>query len=125
MSVAHSPQHSSHHLAYALDISRTDLDRSLGARVRARRGVLGLSQERLALSIDPDRTAIAKVEHGRRSVTLFTLAVRDKIGSVGRLGRGGGSAGKGQVNSTPWLSRLLFRCWTFRGLEVPVCMVDE
>lgn len=55
-------------------MSAIDLDSSLGARVRARRKTLGLSQERLALNIGMDRTAIAKIEHGRRSVTLMTLA---------------------------------------------------
>ena len=51
----------------------SDLKRSFGTRVRARREQLGLSQERLALQIHMDRTAIAKIECGQRSVTLLTM----------------------------------------------------
>ena len=51
----------------------TDIDRSVGARIRARRTHLELSQERLAALAGMDRTAVGKIERGERGVTVGTL----------------------------------------------------
>lgn len=51
-----------------------DLEISLGARIKARRKELNLSQERLGLIAGIDRTAIAKIEAGERSIRIDTLA---------------------------------------------------
>lgn len=46
----------------------------LGASVRARRSVLGLSQEALADQAGLDRSHMGKIERGERNVTLLNLA---------------------------------------------------
>jgi len=51
-----------------------NLEISLGARIRARRTELGLSQEGLSLACEIDRTAVAKIEAGQRSIRIDTLA---------------------------------------------------
>jgi len=50
------------------------LETSLGARIRARRHELGYSQEKLGGVASIDRTAIAKIEAGDRSIRIDTLA---------------------------------------------------
>ena len=45
----------------------------LGARVRARRHVLGLSQEALAREIDVHWTFLGQVERGQRNLSLHNL----------------------------------------------------
>jgi transcriptional regulator with XRE-family HTH domain len=47
--------------------------RDLGERIRARRKVLGISQERLAPISGVDRTFLAQVERGKRNPTLHNL----------------------------------------------------
>jgi len=46
----------------------------LGAAIRARRYVLGLSQEALADHAGIDRSHMGKIERGERNVTLLNLA---------------------------------------------------
>lgn len=53
----------------------TPRQRTLGDRVRERRGALSLSQEGLALRAELDRTYVAQVESGRRNVSLDTLCL--------------------------------------------------
>jgi transcriptional regulator with XRE-family HTH domain len=52
----------------------SDLQRRLGAAVRARRHELGITQEELAWRADLHRTYVADVERGARNVTLWTIA---------------------------------------------------
>lgn len=46
---------------------------ALGDAIREARKKLGLSQERLALEADLDRTFIASIEAGRRNITFGSL----------------------------------------------------
>ena len=45
----------------------------VGARIRELRVERGLSQEKLALIADVDRTYIASVENGKRNISIETL----------------------------------------------------
>ena len=45
----------------------------VGNRIRARRKALELSQEKLALKADIDRTYLAGVEQGKRNITIRNL----------------------------------------------------
>ena len=45
----------------------------LGRRIAARRRVLGLSQEEMALEADYNRSYIGKIERGEKNVSLRTL----------------------------------------------------
>ena len=51
----------------------TDIRTRFGAAVRARRRVLGLSQERLAERAGLHRTYVAEVELGKRNVSLVNI----------------------------------------------------
>lgn len=46
---------------------------ALGDAIREAREKLGLSQERLALEADLDRTFISSIEAGRRNITFASL----------------------------------------------------
>jgi transcriptional regulator with XRE-family HTH domain len=46
----------------------------VAANVRAARKAAGLSQEKLALTADVDRTYVSQVEGGRRNLTVTVLA---------------------------------------------------
>ena len=50
-----------------------DIKRKFGAAVRARRRLLGLSQERLAERAGLHRTYVAEVELGKRNVSLVNI----------------------------------------------------
>lgn len=45
----------------------------VGNRIKELRTNEGLSQEKLALSADLDRTYIASVEHGKRNISIVNL----------------------------------------------------
>ena len=45
----------------------------VGSRIRARRKQLELSQEKLALKADIDRTYLASVEQGKRNISIKNL----------------------------------------------------
>ncbi len=45
----------------------------VGERIRELRAGAGLSQEKLALAADLDRTYIASVENGRRNISIVNL----------------------------------------------------
>jgi len=50
-----------------------DLKQRLGELVRARRRVLGLSQEELGLRIGADQAYMSRIEGGRINLTLDTI----------------------------------------------------
>ena len=49
-----------------------DIKRRFGSAVRARRTLLGISQEELALRIDADQAYVSRIEAGAMNVTLET-----------------------------------------------------
>ena len=49
------------------------IKQKVGARVRELRNQKGLSQEKLALAADIDRTYIASVESGKRNISFVNL----------------------------------------------------
>lgn len=51
----------------------SDATRLLGARIRARREALGLSQEKAAIECDLHWTALGKIERGERNLSLHNL----------------------------------------------------
>jgi transcriptional regulator with XRE-family HTH domain len=53
--------------------ARIEILRRFGRRVRARRDVLGISQEELAARADLDRTYVGGVERGERNVSLVNI----------------------------------------------------
>ena len=52
------------------------IKQNVGNRIRELRNEAGLSQEKLALSAELDRTYIASVENGKRNISIVNL---DKI----------------------------------------------
>ncbi len=51
----------------------SDATKQLGARIRARREQLGLSQEKAAVQCDVHWTFLGSVERGRRNISLHNL----------------------------------------------------
>ena len=51
----------------------TDIQKTVGSRIREHRNKLGLSQEKFALKIDMDRTYLASVELGKRNISISNL----------------------------------------------------
>ncbi|MBR5487062.1 MAG: helix-turn-helix transcriptional regulator [Phascolarctobacterium sp.] len=51
----------------------TDIQKTVGSRIRELRNKLGLSQEKFALKIDMDRTYLASVELGKRNISISNL----------------------------------------------------
>lgn len=49
------------------------IKQKVGSRIRELRTNAGLSQEKLALSADLDRTYIASVENGKRNISIVNL----------------------------------------------------
>ena len=49
------------------------IQQRVGNRIRELRNSMGLSQEKLALSADLDRTYIASVESGKRNISIVNL----------------------------------------------------
>lgn len=49
------------------------IKQKVGSRIRELRTIAGLSQEKLALAADLDRTYIASVENGRRNISIVNL----------------------------------------------------
>jgi transcriptional regulator with XRE-family HTH domain len=47
---------------------------SIGARIKALRGMHGLTQEQLGEIVDLDETAVSKIEHGKRGLAAAELA---------------------------------------------------
>lgn len=52
-----------------------EIAEKFGARVRERRGVLGLSQEAFAGKCGLDRTYISGIERGKRNVSLRNIEI--------------------------------------------------
>ena len=68
----------------------------LGERIKELRKKTGLSQEKLALKIDMDRTYFATVESGRRNISLINIQkIADGLGvSISELFEGLGGESK-------------------------------
>ena len=49
------------------------IKQKVGSRIKELRSAAGLSQEKLALAADLDRTYIASVEHGKRNISIVNL----------------------------------------------------
>ena len=49
------------------------IKQKVGNRIRELRLIAGLSQEKLALAADLDRTYIASVENGKRNISIVSL----------------------------------------------------
>lgn len=49
------------------------IKQKVGSRIRELRTTAGLSQEKLALAADIDRTYIASVENGKRNISIVNL----------------------------------------------------
>lgn len=49
------------------------IEKNVGERIRSRRKQLNLSQEKLALKADVDRTYLAGVEQGKRNISIRNL----------------------------------------------------
>lgn len=49
------------------------IKQNVGNRIRELRNEAGLSQEKLALSAELDRTYIASVENGKRNISIVNL----------------------------------------------------
>lgn len=49
------------------------IKQKVGARIRELRNDRGLSQEKLALAAELDRTYIASVENGKRNISIVNL----------------------------------------------------
>lgn len=49
------------------------IKQKVGNRIRELRASIGLSQEKLALAADLDRTYIASVENGKRNISIVNL----------------------------------------------------
>ena len=49
------------------------IKKKVGNRIRELRTAAGLSQEKLALAADIDRTYIASVENGKRNISIINL----------------------------------------------------
>ncbi|WP_064832595.1 helix-turn-helix domain-containing protein [Rhizobium phaseoli] len=60
-----------------------DVRRTIGWNLRRLRVDRGLSQERLALEAEIDRSYVGRVERGRENVTVATLEAFAKVLSVG------------------------------------------
>ena len=56
-----------------LEFDESEIKKRFGARVRATRKKQGLSQEKLALACDLDRTYIGGVERGERNISLLNI----------------------------------------------------
>lgn len=51
----------------------SEIQKTIGLRVRELRNKTGLSQEKFALKIEMDRTYLASVESGRRNISVVNL----------------------------------------------------
>lgn len=49
------------------------IQQKVGNRIRELRNTIGLSQEKLALTANLDRTYIASVENGKRNISIVNL----------------------------------------------------
>ena len=57
------------------------ITQDLGARIKELRNILGMSQEKFALSIEMDRTYFASVEAGRRNISICNIKkIADGLG---------------------------------------------
>ena len=55
------------------NLDESEIKKHFGARVRAARKKQGLSQEKLALACELDRTYIGGVERGERNISLLNI----------------------------------------------------
>ena len=55
------------------ELDESEIKKRFGARLRAARKKQGLSQEKLALACDLDRTYIGGVERGERNISLLNI----------------------------------------------------
>ena len=55
------------------ELNESEIKKRFGARVRSARKRKGLSQEKLALVCDLDRTYIGGVERGERNISLINI----------------------------------------------------
>ena len=55
------------------ELNESEIKKRFGARLRAARKKQGLSQEKLALACDLDRTYIGGVERGERNISLLNI----------------------------------------------------
>lgn len=51
----------------------SEIQKTIGLRIRELRNKTGLSQEKFALKIEMDRTYLASVESGRRNISIVNL----------------------------------------------------
>lgn len=51
----------------------SEIQKTIGLRIRELRNTTGLSQEKFALKIEMDRTYLASVESGRRNISIVNL----------------------------------------------------
>jgi transcriptional regulator with XRE-family HTH domain len=51
----------------------SEIQKTIGLRIRELRNATGLSQEKFALKIEMDRTYLASVESGRRNISIVNL----------------------------------------------------
>lgn len=49
------------------------ITKDIGIRIKELRSTLGLSQEKLALKAEIDRTYLASVENGKRNISVINL----------------------------------------------------
>lgn len=51
----------------------SEIQKTIGLRIRELRNTTGLSQEKFALKIEMDRTYLASVESGKRNISIVNL----------------------------------------------------
>lgn len=51
----------------------SEIQKTIGLRIRELRNTTGLSQEKFALKIKMDRTYLASVESGKRNISIVNL----------------------------------------------------
>ena len=60
-------------------MAKAELAKQVGARVRARRQILGWTQAKLAADLELEEVTVRAVEAGRRGLSLKTLVVVAKV----------------------------------------------
>lgn len=57
----------------------SEIQKTVGLRIRELRNRTGLSQEKFALKIEMDRTYLASVESGRRNISIISNPLKKAI----------------------------------------------